>query len=1132
MSTCANCGVEGAPDFRFCPYCGTELPAASREVEERKVVTALFCDLVGFTRLSEQHDHEMVDAFVVAYGDLTRRVVASFGGAIEKYIGDAVAAVFGFPAAHDDDPLRAVLAGLRLVGVFDELPPLGGERVRVRVGVNTGEVYARLGVDPASGETFVTGDVINTAARLQTVAPPMGVVVGELTHQLTVRAIDYDELAAADLKGKASAVRVWQARGETGPSTSALPHVSRGGLVGRHAELSTLERMAAEAATTRTQRSALIVGEPGIGKSRLVAELAAGKARGRATGRWLQGSCRPYGEGAAFSALGDAVKRFAGILETDAAELAEDRLAVAVPQSPDHEWILTRLRPLVGLAASPASKEDDFAAWTSFLRQIAASAPTTLVLEDLHWAGGDMLAFVQHLSTHGLDAPLLVIGTARTELLERHPDFLDGWPPAACLTLGPLGHGDMAELAESVAGGRLSEETARFVLQRSGGNPLFVEEYVRLLADHDLLRRTSRGIELDDDKGSPPLPDSVQAVIGARLDLLAPPLRAALSDAAVLGETFWRGGVAAVGGSSEAELAVALSELERKQLVRAVVSPSLAAETEYSFWHALVRDVAYGRLPRKVRIGKHAAAGGWVQDVAGARVGDFAEVLAYHYATAYELAAALRSELAAGLRDPAVRYLTLAGEKTEPLDGNAAERYYSRALAIVPEADVERFRLLARRADIVTMRNRAPEAIADFETAIAGLQEAGDTRAVAAAMHGLAGVLMLIGDLRFEEVLATAVALLEGEAPSPLLVEVLLSQASIVEQGKSPRQGLQLLERAVRIAEDLGMTTPPDALAIRGRARCALGDAGGLADIRLAVEAAEKAGRRVDQADLLSELAWSLVSFEGPAASLRALAECTELSRRARMEGITAQARAMAVRSLYWAGEWDTALAECGELVPILDEASDAWSLAIVRYVWSLLLLGRGDAAAARPLAERALEVAQHNPLRGVSAVYLVAAAAACGGVGEDEAAVALLDECEEVLRDKGDTVFVYLLPLAVRTATAGGHEDLARRLSVGVVPVLPFSRHVDQALRAQLLEMDGDASGAAVAYVSAAEGWHDFGIPYEEAQALLGAGRCLSAVGDEGAASDPLERARRIFAGLGAEPDLAETDDILRRPA
>ena len=1095
-------------------------------------MTALFCDLVGFTALSERHDHEEVDTFVASYSDMARRVITSFGGAVEKFIGDAVVAVFGFPAAHEDDPLRAVRAGLHLVEALAELPSLGDERVQVRIGVNTGEVYARLGVDPSSGGTFVTGDVINTAARLQTVAPPMGVVVGELTHQLTARAIDYEELAPADLKGKARAVRVWRARAETAAHTTVLPAASRGALVGRRFELSVLQQLAAETVATRTQRSALVVGEPGIGKSRLLAELAARPEEGAGIEQWLQGSCRPYGESAAFSALAELVKRHAHILETDDYDLVEDRLAAAVPPGLDRDWILTRLRPLIGLTAPPASRADNFAAWASFLQQVAASAPTALVLEDLHWAGEDMLAFVRHLSAQRLDAPLLVVATARPELLERHPDFLDAWPSAACLTLASLSPTAMAELAGGILGGELAAEAADFILERAGGNPLFVEEYVRLLADRDLLRRTPRGIEIDDDRGSAPLPDSVQAVIGARLDLLPAPLKAAVSDAAVLGETFWRGGVAAVGGSAGAELDAALSELEAKQLVRSVVQSSLAGEAEFAFWHALVRDVAYGRVPRKVRVGKHAAAAGWVEGVAGERTGEFAEVLAYHYATAFELAAALRSQAAAGLLDPAVRYLALAGEKTEPLDGGAAERYYSRAIGIIPEPTAELFRLMARRAAIVAMRNRAPEAVADFETAIAGFQEAGDIRAAADAMRGLSETLGLLGDLRYREVAAAALELVESDSPSPVMVDVLLDHAWNVQEDEGPRRALEVIERAVAIAESLGMPAPAAALGLRGGARCTLGDAGGLADIRSAVEAAEGAGRRVEQAGFLEALAWSLVSFEGPAASLEALHASAEMSRRARMEGLVVGARSMAVRSLYWAGEWDEALAECRELVPVLDEAGDAWSLAIVRYVWSLLLLARGDAAAAEPYAAQALEKARDNPIRGVSAVYLVAAAAAKHGVGDDGEACALLEECEEVLRGKGDTVFVYQLPLAVRTALAAGNEDLGRRLAGVVVPLLPFSRHVDQALRAQVREMDDEPAEAAAAYAAAARGWHDFGIPYEEAQALLGRGRCLRAAGDRGAATEPLERAQRIFVGLGAAPSAEEVRDALRPSA
>ena len=436
---------------------------------------------------------------------------------------------------------------------------------------------------------------------------------------------------------------------------------------------------------------------------------------------------------------------------------------------------------------------------------------------------------------------------------------------------------------------------------------------------------------------------------------------------------------------------------------------------------------------------------------------------------------------------------------------------------------------MARRAAIAAVRGRAAPAAADLETAIAGFRAAGDTRAAAAAMNGLSGVFMTLGDLRFRDASAAALELAEGDGPSPVLVDVLLDRAALVQEDEGPERALVVIDRAVAIAESLAMPAPAAALGLRGAARCTLGDAAGLGDMRQAVRIAEREGRRVDQAGLLVELAWSLVSFEGPAASLVALETCKEIARRSHIEGLVTDAGGLAVRNLYWAGEWGTALAECGELAPIMDRMGDAWGLAIVRYVWSLLLLGRGDAVRAEPLSALALEVARDNPIRGVSAVYLVAAAAARHGIGDAAAAFALLEECRALLRGKGDTVFVYLLPLAVRTAVAAGNADLATSLAEVVVPVLPFSRHVDATLRAQVREIEGEAEAAA-GFADAAQRWHGFGVPYEEGHALLGQGRCLTALGRAPEAAAPLAAAREIFARLGAKPALAETDAVLVR--
>ena len=316
-------------------------------------MTALFCDLVGFTSLSERHDHEEVDAFLSAYSTLARKAVSDFEGTVEKYIGDAVAAVFGFPKAHDDDPLRAVRAGMRLVEGVAGLPPLGDDVVSVRVGVNTGEVYARLGVDPATGQTFVTGDVINTAARLQTVAPPMGVAVGELTHRLTARSVEYEELPPADLKGKAEAVRVWRVVREVGgrAGPGARPGVRVRSWAGRRScppSGDSSSGAARRAGRARPSSSA----SPASARAACWTELAARVAAPDGGVRWLQGSCLPYGA-AAFSALAEVVRRYAGIRPGRCSGRGERRLAAAVPAGADHLWMLQHLRPLARAPGAP-----------------------------------------------------------------------------------------------------------------------------------------------------------------------------------------------------------------------------------------------------------------------------------------------------------------------------------------------------------------------------------------------------------------------------------------------------------------------------------------------------------------------------------------------------------------------------------------------------------------------------------------------------------------------------------------------------------------------------------------------------------------------------------------------------------
>src|SRR5919106_4294056 len=453
MKTCGHCGEENPERARFCLACGAELaPAGAVAREERKVVTVLFADLVGFTGRAERLDPEEVRAVLQPYHARLRAELERFGGTVEKFIGDAVMAVFGAPVAHEDDPERAVRAGLAIREALEE----EGE-LHVRIGITTGEALVSLGARPEEGEGMAAGDVVNTAARLQAGAPVDGILVDETTYRATERAIAYRESGPVFAKGKEAPVPAWEALGAR--ARFGVDWAQGGGapLVGRERELDVLLSTLARARSEPSVQLVTLVGVPGIGKSRLVWELSKAVEEDPELIFWRQGRSLPYGDGITFWALGEMVKAHAGVLETDEAEVAAEKLSravrAAVPERDAAGWVEGHLRPLVGLQTPDGRGEtlsESFAAWRRFFEGLAEQSPLVLVFEDLHWADDRLLDFVDHLVDWASGVPVLVVCTARPELLARRPDWGGGKTNAIALSLSPLSDEDTARLVAAL----------------------------------------------------------------------------------------------------------------------------------------------------------------------------------------------------------------------------------------------------------------------------------------------------------------------------------------------------------------------------------------------------------------------------------------------------------------------------------------------------------------------------------------------------------------------------------------------------------------------------------------------------------------------------------------------------------
>ena len=826
MVVCPGCGDENPDGKKFCGECGTPFtPSARIRGEERKVVTSLFCDLVGFTATSEAADPEDVNTMLAAYYEMARKQIEGFGGTVEKFIGDAVVGVFGVPAAHEDDPERAVRAGLKIIEAAEDLAAVDGEPLALRVGINTGEALVRLGARPGAGESMLAGDAINTASRLQSVAPELGVAVGLGTYEATEQVFEYDELEPATLKGKSEPVRVFWAKAPRARFGTDVTRRHDTPFVGREIDLAILKGVFDKAVAQSATQLVTVVGEPGVGKSRLVAELFAHIEDRTDLIRWRQGRCLPYGEGVTFWALGEILKAHTGILESDPPATAAAKLDVVLPSGAEREWFRQRLLPLLGIeATSSAERQELFTAWRRFLEQMAEQDPTVLVFEDLHWADPAMLDFLEHLADRAEGLPLLIVGTARPELFDHHPEYARGLRNNTPINLAPLSEAETTRLVCSLLDTTvLPAELQAPIQERSGGNPLYAEEFVRLLKDRDLLVRRGASWELVEGADIP-FPDSVQALIAARLDTLTADRKAMLADAAVIGKVFWAGGVAAMSNLPVAEVIEVMHELARKELVRPSRRSTMEGEAEYAFWHVLARDVAYAQIPRPSRASRHIAAAAWIESKASDRLEDHADVLAYHYTAALELAAASGQTDTGELQAPAIRFLTLAGDRALGLDTAAALDAFERALALTPVGHPARTETLSRFGDAARQAGRISDAVGALEEAVASFADRGEVLPRIRALSVLSGVLQRMNDPRYVDLSAQGLADLEGLPPGPELIDLLADVASDAAYHGRAEEGIALAERALAAAEHAALPRPARALGSRAGARTVLGD--------------------------------------------------------------------------------------------------------------------------------------------------------------------------------------------------------------------------------------------------------------------------------------------------------------------
>jgi tetratricopeptide (TPR) repeat protein len=953
-------------------------------------------------------------------------------------------------------------------------------------------MFFAFGSPPELGEGMAAGDVVNTAARLQSAAPVNGVLVDEKTFRATERVIEYAAADPVEAKGKTEPVLVWRATQARSRYGVDVRQIGGTPFVGRERERTILTEALARITEERAPQLVTIVGVPGIGKSRLVWELFRHVSEGTELVTWRQGRSLPYGEGVAFWALGEIVKAQAGILDTDAESDAAEKLGRAVSsllgQDRDADWVERHLRPLVGLesgADSGTERGEAFAAWRRFLEALGELRPLVLVFEDLHFADDGLLDFVDHLADWAAGVPLLIIGTARPELLTRRPAWSGGKSNAVTISLSPLSDDETAGLVHTLLERSvLDTELQRTLLERAGGNPLYAEEFARLV-----------------EAGREPaeLPETVQGIIAARLDLLSLEEKRLIQDASVVGKVFWLGALASMDGADRAAIEERLHTLERQEFLRRERAPSVAGEIEYAFRHILVRDVAYGQIPRADRAEKHRLTASWIESLG--RPQDHVELIAHHYASALQLATATGAETGS-LILPARLALRDAGERALALNAYpTAVGFYDRALELWPAGDPERLQLeLSRgRALAVSRDERAIDTLDDVREALIA---AGDSSGAGEACALLAELWWDRGQRdRTSRYVNEARALVANETPSPSKALVLAQVSRYSMLAGDAEATISVGSEALEIAETLGLhDVRAGVLNNIGSARYTAGDIGGLADVERSVELAETLN--------LPELGRAYNNLAANLEGLGQVREGVELRGKAARAGEKFGNRSIALFAAtavwmwdYPLGNWDRFLAHAK---PFLEESErlggryqDAFVLAGVARV----ALARDDESQAVAAATRALELAREAGDPQILQPILAWVALIELENGRLEAARAHAAEAvSRPIATAGTERPEAVLSLSL------GEFDIERQLH----EIVEASPTEDRWAQAVARVLDGD-------YLAAAHIYCEIGLRPLEARARLRAAEELQREGRDADADDQLGRALEFWRSVDA---------------